>query len=147
MDALLIAIMTWISAVSGLPNTDVLPAVEFRTAEEIHYMDFPDIPYDPDSNLPQTIASYVSGTIYLREGWTPTDPVELGILVHETTHHLQFVAATSYRCRAEQEKVAYDAQVAFLESMGIDPFDETISGMNELFYRIITSCEMMGYNP
>ena len=41
------------------------------------------------------------------------------ILVHELTHVLQFQNDASFRCRAEQEKEAYETQAAFTDETGI----------------------------
>ena len=41
------------------------------------------------------------------------------ILVHELTHVLQFENDATFKCRAEQEKEAYETQVAFIDETGI----------------------------
>ena len=48
------------------------------------------------------------------------------ILAHELTHVLQYENDAKFRCRAEQEKQAYEVQSAFVDKTGIgkkpDPF-------------------------
>ena len=41
------------------------------------------------------------------------------ILVHELTHVLQYANDAKFRCRAEQERQAYEAQSAFVDETGI----------------------------
>jgi hypothetical protein len=41
------------------------------------------------------------------------------ILVHELVHVLQFENDATFKCRAEQEKQAYEVQAAFTEETGI----------------------------
>lgn len=60
-------------------------------------------------------------TIFLSEGWTGTTPAEMSILVHEMVHHLQNLAGLKYNCAGAREKLAYDAQAAWLAH-----FDKTL---------------------
>lgn len=140
MDQLMIALMVWISAASDLPAAPQAPSVEFNTPQELHELNFPGTAYRAESGAPQAVALYDldGAVVHLPDGWQVSDPVDLSILVHELVHHMQASAGLEYQCRGAMEKVAYDTQIAFLESMGLDMFE--VMEINELFYRIITSC-------
>ncbi|MCB9947995.1 MAG: hypothetical protein H6842_09235 [Rhodospirillaceae bacterium] len=140
------ALMAWIGAVTGIPPAPDVPAVMFNSAAELQRLHSPDAAYlDPadGDGSPQAVALYnpLDGTLHLPEGWQADDPVDISILLHELVHHMQSRAGMEYACRAEMEKAAYDAQIAFLASMGMDMFE--VMEMNELFYRIITNCALM----
>ena len=144
MDQLMFALMAWISAVTGLPPATDTPDVQFNTVAELQVLHSPDASYQAESSAPQAIALYNlhEAVIHLPDDWQPTDPLDVSVLVHELVHHMQVSAGEEYRCRAAMEKVAYDTQIAFLASMGIDLFEAM--EINELFYRIITDCDLMG---
>jgi len=66
---------------------------------------------------PQPEAITAGATVFLPTWF------ELGknddILVHELTHVLQSANDSKFRCRAEQEKQAYEVQSAFVDETGI----------------------------
>jgi hypothetical protein len=117
MNALLTAIVTWLSVNFGLPAIHDHPAIEFYPATQIA-----DIRHGTmDSSARRdVIASYddVTRTILLPNGWTGRTPADLSILVHEMVHHLQNVAGLEYDCPASREKLAYAAQEAWLGVFG-----------------------------
>ncbi len=132
MDALLIAIVTWLSLNYGLPATADLPKVTFATPMEItlmHYQAFTGparaqviAAYNalPAGKRREVVSVYdtQSGVILLPYGWTARTPAELSVLVHEMAHHLQTVAKLSYACPEEREELAYQAQEKWLEQFG-----------------------------
>ncbi len=61
-----------------------------------------------------------TSTIYLSDGWTGRDPAEMSILVHELVHHMQAMAGHRFACPAARERLAYDAQDAWLALFGED---------------------------
>ncbi len=61
-----------------------------------------------------------TATIYLSDGWTGRSPAELSILVHEMVHHMQAMAGHRFACPAARERLAYDAQDAWLALFGED---------------------------
>ena len=117
MNALLTAIVTWLSINFGLPPIHEHPTIELLPATqiaEIHYG-------TSDSyNWREVIATYddATRTIFLAEGWTGRTPADLSILVHEMVHHLQDVSGRQYVCPASREKLAYAAQDAWLGLFG-----------------------------
>jgi hypothetical protein len=148
MNALLMAIVVWLSANFDLPATHVLPQVEYRPAAQIaalRYKGFAAPPFegntvsaqDEKQGERQVVAVYDDSnrTIYLPEGWSAGDPANLSVLVHEMVHHLQNVAGEKYSCPQEREELAYNAQQRWLELFGhnlesdfeIDPFTLLLS--------------------
>jgi hypothetical protein len=57
-------------------------------------------------------------TIHLSEGWNGTTDAGMSVLVHEMVHHLQNIAGLKYNCAGEREKLAYQAQAAWLRQFG-----------------------------
>jgi hypothetical protein len=144
MQALLTAIVLWLSANFDLPANLQHPQIAFAPAETIgalHYQAFVTAPAptsagaDADA-VPQQARPIVAvyddktKTIYLPKGWTGTTPAEISVLVHEMVHHLQNVGGLRYECAQGREKLAFFAQERWLrmfrsdlsEAFGIDPF-------------------------
>jgi hypothetical protein len=132
MQALLTALITWLSANYGLPANYDLPAVRFATPVEIASIRYS--AFAPQRNG-ETIAAYDSlpadqrqsivsvyedkaKTIVLPVGWQGRTPAELSILVHEMVHHLQNLAGLTYACPQEREALAYEAQQKWLGLFG-----------------------------
>lgn len=137
MKALILALMTWASAQTGLPVPDTPPIVKHATAEQMHYMAQPGTEYDAAS-AQQYLGLYANGVMWLRDDWDVGNVRDVSVLLHEVVHHMQEEAGAEYRCRVASERVAHEAQFAWLEAAGLDPF-ETI-GMNKLFYVMVTTC-------
>ena len=113
-------LLPWVAQQTGYAADHVkvtVLLVEPRTINLIAY----GISKDDD---PKPEAISAGATIFLPTWF------ELGknddILVHELTHVLQYANDATFRCRAEQEKQAYEAQSAFVDESGIgkkpDPF-------------------------
>jgi Domain of unknown function (DUF4157) len=113
-------LLPWVAQRTGYAADHVkvtVILVEPRTIDLIAYR----VSKDGD---PKPEAITAGATIFL-----PTT-FELGanddILVHELTHVLQYENDAKFRCRAEQEKQAYEVQAAFVDETGIgtkpDPF-------------------------
>lgn len=141
MNALLTAMVMWLSVNFGLPASDNHPDIRFATAEDIllfRYKAF--TPERRQQVLPtyagmpeaRVIAVYDESkrAILLPEGWSGRTPAELSILLHELVHHLQSAAGLRFECPAERERVAYQAQERWLglfnrsleSEFHIDPF-------------------------
>ena len=138
MEALLTAIVVWLSANYDLPSSFEHPRVEFVSAKEMNSHFFEGIAREPHAaillNQPEvdvvSLYSNEAKTIYLLDGWKGKTPGELSMLVHEMVHHLQNVVQLKFACSQEREKVAYKAQDGWLGLFGselmrefqIDPF-------------------------
>lgn len=58
--------------------------------------------------------------ILLTDGWTGRSIEDISVLVHEMVHHLQASSGRRHACPAEMEKLAYQAQDAWLRLFGSD---------------------------
>jgi hypothetical protein len=111
MNALLTAIVTWLSVNFGLPAVYDHPAIELLPATQIAVL--------PDS-------------------WTGKTPSDLSILVHEMVHHLQNIAGLQFECSASREKAAYAAQEAWLALFGQSLLSEF--ELNQMALKLTTQC-------
>ena len=122
MNALMMIMMVWIGATADLPIPEELPDVKFRTAEWFRttYAEHPRTTiggtYDDENMI-----------VNLRDNWTAFDLVDLSILAHELTHHMQYSAGIVYPCSGAMEEVAYGVQRRFLALAGIDMFESYLS--------------------
>ena len=133
MNALLTAIVLWLSATFDLPATYEHPKVEFVPAVEIAFLHYGAFTAEKRrealaqyrSNISldkrrEVVAVYIDATktIFLPEGWTGNSPAELSVLVHEMVHHLQNVARLKFECPQAREQLAYAAQERWLGLFG-----------------------------
>jgi hypothetical protein len=128
MDALLVAIATWLSANYGLPANYDLPAVRFASPLEIAFVRYGAFLPNQQRELMAAYAALSKNqiepivsvyepkkkTIMLPVGWQGKTPAELSVLVHEMVHHLQNQAGLTYACPQEREALAYEAQEKWL---------------------------------
>jgi hypothetical protein len=128
MEALLTAIVVWLSANYSLPSSFDHPRIEFASAKDISSRFYESIArqHQPGLVLNQPEIDVVSlynsetKTIYLLDGWKGKTPGELSMLVHEMVHHLQNVGQLKFACPQEREKLAYKAQDGWLGLFGSD---------------------------
>ena len=125
MDALLTAIVVWLSANFSIPANFNLPHIEYASQSKMLEMRFHREHSAAQSagltgKLPDVVAIYDDSrhTIVLPEGWTGTTPADLSLLVHEMVHHLQNVNGQKFECPAAREKPAYLAQDQWLKQFG-----------------------------
>jgi hypothetical protein len=154
MDALLIAIVVWLSANYDLPAIFDLPRIERAPSTEMAALRNRGLPashrggsaiQDQESSyekMRDVVAVYNdrTRTIYLSDKWSGRTPSELSILVHEMVHHLQNATGIKYECPAEREKLAYEAQDKWLSQFGRNL--ESEFQINGLALLISTSCAM-----
>jgi hypothetical protein len=153
MNALMTAVVMWLSANFALPATFNHPVVKFTPALEIAYLRHG--AHDAEmkrsvrdeytqamasTKAPQVVAVYVddTATIHLPIGWTGRSPAELSILVHELVHHLQNRSQLKYACAAEREKPAYAAQAKWLGLFGTSLAKEF--AIDALALKLSTTC-------
>lgn len=131
LTALMLALMAWASAHTGLPAAERPPVIEFRTAEQMHHM--------AGAAVGNEIgALYRPGVITLPEGWNVRDAGDVSTLLHELVHHLQD-AGLSRLPRCAKEGMAYNAQYAWLAAAGYeDPVDA--AGHDGMGYLAATMC-------
>ena len=81
----------------------------------------------PDGYVCDTpVALYSKGTIYVPKGYIPTTPRAAGLLLHEFTHHLQWLIyrGENEPCLGYQERQAYGVQERWLDENGLKPDTE-----------------------
>jgi hypothetical protein len=142
MQALLTALITWLSANYGIPANYDLPAVRFAAPMEIAAIRYSAFgpqrsgkaiaPYNslPADQRQSIVSVYEDKAIVLPIGWQGRTPAEVSILVHELVHHLQNLAGLTYACPQEREALAYEAQQKWLGLFGLSLASEfEIDGM------------------
>jgi uncharacterized protein DUF6647 len=160
MDALLTAIVVWLSANYGLPAIFDQPSIERAPSSEMATLRHKGLPasslggasavQDQEASVAKmrdVVAVYndQTRTIYLSDKWAGRTPAELSVLVHEMVHHLQNEAGITYECPAEREKLAYEAQDKWLGLFGRSL--ESEFQINGLALLISTSCAMAAGLP
>ena len=119
MEALLTAIVLWLSINFPLPANLNHPGIKFVSAAEMIAQRTGVSASEISSDI-VALYSNESKTIYLMDGWTGKTPAELSILVHEMVHHLQNVGQLKFACSQEREELAYKAQDDWLHLFGRD---------------------------
>ena len=155
MQALLTALVTWLSINYGLPATDNLPDVRFVPPMEIAFVHYEAFTTESqqrvkafyaiqpaDEKRREIVSAYDTRrkTILLPEGWSARTPAELSMLVHETVHHLQNVAGLHYACPEEREALAYEAQEKWLGEFGTSLAEQF--AVDKLTLLVSTHCGM-----
>jgi Domain of unknown function (DUF6647) len=152
-EVLLTEIVAWLASNFHLQVTYDLPRIEFVPQTEMAVRRYRSLLLArPDSamassermaqpeQMPQVVAFYnpQNKTIYLPDEWTAREANDLSVLVHEMVHHLQREAGINYKCPAEREKLAYEAQDKWLARFGRTLENEfEIDGLTRL---VRTSC-------
>ncbi len=137
MEALLTAIVTWLSVNFGLPAIYDHPQIMMTTQAEITKLRYGT---DTTADGRAVVAVYddVAAVIFLPQGWTGRTPAELSVLVHEMVHHLQTKGMLTYPCPAAREALAYSAQSKWLSQFRSDmarAFD-----VDPFTIKVLTSC-------
>ena len=155
MDALLTAIVIWISANYALPASLNHPRIERVASVEMAGLRYKGLLsalarkasaiQAQESSFEKrrdVVALYndQTKTIYLSDKWAGGTPAELSVLVHEMVHHLQNQAATTFECPAERERLAYEVQDKWLGLFGRNL--EAEFEINGLALLVSTSCAM-----
>ena len=107
------ALLPWVAQKSGYSSDHVKVTVLLAKPKLIN-----EIAFGPKYTDQTKVDSVSTGATIFLPTW-----FELGknddILVHELTHVLQFENGANFRCRAEQEREAYEIQSAFTDETGI----------------------------
>lgn len=104
----------WLDENSGLPRLEHLPSVQFSGPAGL----------DEIGGSTMSIGSRTRGlydpatrTITLIEPWTPSDPIDVSVLLHELVHHRQ--PGIHEDCPSAQEPKAYRLQQKWLAAQKI----------------------------
>jgi hypothetical protein len=127
--ALLSEVVTWLSENFGLVAIYDHPAIEYVPQTELASLRFKSLlrqgslVSSSDGIVTRDVVAlynHDTKTIFLSDAWTGADAKELSVLVHEMVHHLQNVGNLKYECPAARERLAYQAQDAWLKLYGRD---------------------------
>lgn len=146
MEALMIALMVWASAHTGLPMPQAenpLPEIRVLNQCQLDEVVWPNVPgctYDPAITAVYDMEERV---MYLLDTWRGDTLLDVSTVLHELVHHLQSVNEVEARpcVQAAYEAPAYETQFAFIEATGQDPLE--VLGINDM--RLITVTNCMGY--
>jgi hypothetical protein len=140
MTPLVAAIALWLSVTFDFPADGKFPNIEFVPHAKIATMRLAGTAgmqttsdgTSPQSDGSDVIAIYAPSTetILLPENWTGKTAADLSVLVHEMVHHLQHVSNQKFACPEQRERLAFEAQNAWLKlfktdleaAFGIDSF-------------------------
>lgn len=111
----LAALESWLDTRAPWPRRPDAPQIRLVTPSQaaalsgdtLHTGEVPRGYYDPES-----------ATIYLVRPWSPSDPQDVSVLLHELVHHRQ-AAVPHWRCAGAQELPAYRLQEAWLNDLGL----------------------------
>lgn len=132
-----LAMMVWVSQISGLPPAPVPRIVITETGP-----DGTRIAHRLPANTPNADrirgAEAQAGVVYLPPGWTQGDPVDDCLVAHEMTHILQYASGRRYRCTEAMESLAYAVENYCLSLRGVDYWHA--KGMTPLRQARLTEC-------
>lgn len=140
MKALMLALMTWASAHTGLPVPEAIPHIKQFGQCSIQKIAWPGLACDEEQG-PIAIYDHRTMTVYLPRSWSSDSLFHVSILLHELVHHMQAEAGMEMTggCSGSRiELPAYQAQIDWLAAAGVDPH-ETM-GINAFYLRLRTSC-------
>ena len=134
MSELILALLTWIVAETGLamppPPSVVLVSEEQMNELGSGHTDVTDI---------RSLYHRDAGIVYLHNDWNPADLRSRASLLHELVHHVQAFNGVPVRCPAEQERQAYDLTLKWLREQGAeDPY--AVLNTNEFTILIRSMC-------
>jgi len=140
VEEVLSVIVLWLSINFALPAEGPRPKIEVHGSENLTQLWSEHVARHQSSrsHALQNRSRYIEiqafyddrlQTIYVARGWNVNKPKDLSILVHEVVHHMQNIGEHSFACRADRERLAYQAQDAWLRlfksslevEFGIDP--------------------------
>lgn len=125
-------LLSYIALRTGQPVHHISPDYEFWTPEEINRAYYGDS-YENQSDV---IALAKDGDIILAQGYDVEAEPE--VLLHELFHVVVTENEIQYRCRAEEERAAYDLQIEYADEIG---FGRKPSPLFLLFL----NCDMAAY--
>lgn len=142
MQTLVKVLLVWTSGATGLPAGDATPSVRFEAPARIEEFVNPRLSIVIDERAEHALAYYdpLRDEIVLPQGWRVDDPFDVSILVHELVHFMQAKAGRRYPCPGAREKEAYAAQAAWLESQGLDLYDNVVMPVDRTFVLVSTYC-------
>lgn len=141
MHELMLALMTWLAPVTGLPPTDP-PEVVYADQCVIEQMFFGDDQHEC-ANTVVAIYDRDGNRVFLPNTWSASNLYDVSVLLHELVHHMQNAAGVEYECLSQSEKEAYAAQVEWLKASGVDPYK--VMQSNPLAIHLRSMCPQHPY--
>jgi hypothetical protein len=137
VDQLIVMLIVWLSAHTGLPEPQDLPIVRQSSPQILADLRYREAGVH---RRREVVGVYVdtTATIHLSESWDSRNVADVSILVHELVHHLQNVADLTYDCPAAREKLAYQAQAHWLAMFGHSLEDDF--GLDAMTLKLTTEC-------
>lgn len=148
--SIMASFMIWIAAVTGIPVPAEMPALERASLEEMYCAAYEIEKQDCPASVvdkglvPIALYDENRGVITIWDKTKLLSTKGFSMLIHELVHHMQAQAnlMDTYACRGALEKVAYDAELRWLEEQGYDPWEKKreFTRMDKFTYLLITSC-------
>ncbi len=136
MDALIVGLVAWICAQTGMlapPPPRVLYVPQAQLSEMMQG------PLRENALSVNALYAREKETIYLADGWKPDNVRSISALVHELVHHLQNFNKVPAPCLAAYERQAYDLQILWLREQGVeDPY--ALLDINEFAILLLSRC-------
>jgi hypothetical protein len=152
MDALVLSMIVWITASTGLIVSEP-PRIAFVRDSHFQQQFHSDgAQAKPEATTPnhqkpatekffsvQGFYLRATATVYLPETWQLAALRDQSTLLHELVHHAQRLNKVGVACPGQLERQAYDLQVAWLREQGVaQPFD--LIGIDEFTMLMLTAC-------
>lgn len=138
MDAMVIALLAWITLNAGLkaPEPPKILFLPKAGMNELYYGK--SVVKDSTFDL-KAFYDREGRTIYLPHGWNSADLLDNSILLHELVHHWQRMNGLKLSCPAEFERQAIELQSKWLLEQGIaNPYQAL--GLDAFSVRILLAC-------
>ncbi len=136
MDDLVLALLIWIAAETGLAQPPP-PQIVMLPKEQIS-----ELVYRRKWNaIDNVLAVYDrdTGTVYLRNDWSLSDLSSRGRLLHELVHHTQRFNNVPTQCPEDREPLAYQLALKWLQEQGAaDPYE--VLGTDEFSILLRSTC-------
>ena len=150
LSGLMLSLMLWISAASGLPVPANLPELNFASGPELLCL-VEDVALDDcveeivAAGGPTPMGMYNTYThqIYMRDDIDLASVQGITTLLHELTHHMQTMANVVANCSGEIERTAYLLELQWFQAMGFDAWEmmKKTANTDPFTLFMITRCE------
>jgi hypothetical protein len=138
MDILVISLLAWITARTGLDaDPPLIVQMDRQSMHRVYYESDP----PPQTALKlQAFYYHPTASVVLPTDWTGHDLGDQSVLLHELVHHVQRTNdVRGVPCELALERQAYDLQVEWLEEQGVDDPYELIEA-DAFTITFLTAC-------
>jgi hypothetical protein len=154
MDALVLSMIAWITASTGLTVSEPPRIALVRNSHFQQQFHSEGAHPKPEATTPNRQKNHAAtekffsvqgfylranATVYLPETWQLAALRDQSTLLHELVHHAQRLNKVGVDCPGQLERQAYDLQVAWLREQAVaQPFD--LIGIDEFTMLMLTAC-------